>query len=356
MKKLELNDKEKLLMYGLVTYPHSTDKQLSEQLNLKHSTVTSIRHRLRKNEYFRSIIIPNLQSMGCKMLVTIYTDFSPLIPLDERVEITGRTIEVFDEIFLSVGDQDKGFSLSLSKDYASIGKINDIRTETFGGRGLLEDQYPNMVVFPFEISKIYRFFNFSHLLKESFDLDFETEETFGSVEISNREDSNFSETEKSVYFMIVKYPELSDSSIGREIGISRHTVSRLKRRFRNENLIRRVTLPNLNKLNFEILTFFHIRFDPSNPPDIERDESASLMSNSTILFASRMFESVMVSIHKNYDSYKRDRTNILQILKENKWIVENPIINSYSLNSLIFIKDFKFAPITGKILGYDFLI
>jgi hypothetical protein len=156
--------------------------------------------------------------------------------------------------------------------------------------------------------------------------------------------------------MIVKYPELSDSSIGREIGISRHTVSRLKRRFRNENLIRRITLPNLNKLNFEILTFFHIRFDPSNPPDIERDESASLMSNSTILFASRMFESVMVSIHKNYDSYKRDRTNILQILKENKWIVENPIINSYSLNSLIFIKDFKFAPITGKILGYDFLI
>ena len=45
-----------------------------------------------------------------------------------------------------------------------------------------------------------------------------------------------------------------------------------------------------------------------------------------------------------------------KILKENKWIVENPIINSYILNSLIFIKDFKFAPITGKILGYDFLI
>jgi len=356
MKKLELNNKEKLTLYGLVTYPYSTDKQLSEQLNLKHSTITSIRHRLRKNEYFRSIIIPNLQNMGCKMLVTIYTDFSPLIPLDERVEITGRTIEVFDEIFLSVGDQDKGFSLSLSKDYATIGKINDIRTITFGGRGLLEDKYPNMVVFPFEISKVYRFFNFSYLLKESFNLDLETEETFRYVEISNREDINFSETEKSVYFMLVKYPELSDSSIGREIGISRHTISRLKRRFRSENLIRRVTLPDLKKLNFEILTFFHIRFDPSNPPDIERDEAASLMSNSTILFASRMFESVMVSIYSNYDSYKRDRTNITQILKENKWIVENPVINSYSLNSLIFIKDFKFAPITGKILGYDFLI
>jgi DNA-binding MarR family transcriptional regulator len=356
MKKLELNNKEKLTLYGIVKYPNSTDKQLSEKLNLKHSTITSIKHRLRKNEYFRSIIIPNLQNMGCKMLVTIYTDFSPLIPLDERVEITGRTIEVFDEIFLSVGDQDKGFSLSLSKDYATIGKINDIRTVTFGGRGLLENKYPNMIIFPFEISKVYRFFNFSYLLREFFNLDFKLDKKFSDVEITDVEDISFSETEKSIFFLLIKYPELSDSSIGRELGISRHTVSRLKRRFRTENLIRRVTLPNLKKLRFEILTFFHIRFDPSNPPNIERDEAASLMSNSTIFFATRMFESVMVSIYSNYDSYKNDRTNIMQILKENKWIVENPIINSYSLNSLIFIKDFKFAPITGKILGYDFLI
>ena len=81
--------------------------------------------------------------MGCEMLVAIYTHFSPLIPLLERVEITGKTIEVFEEIFFSIGEQDKGFSLSLSKDYATIGRINDIRTQTFGGRGLLEEEYPN---------------------------------------------------------------------------------------------------------------------------------------------------------------------------------------------------------------------
>jgi len=356
MKKLELTNKEKLVMYGIVNSPQSTDKQLSEQLGLKHSTVTSIRHRLRKNEYYRTIIIPRLQNMGCKVLVTIYTNFSPLIPLEERVEITGRTIEVFDEIFLSVGDQDKGFSFSLSKDYATIGKINDIRTETFGGRGLLEDEYPNMVIFPFEISKVYRFFNFAHLLKRSFDLDLEVKESLENIEFQIREDVVFSDTEKSIYCMLVKYPGLSNSSIGREIGVSRHTVSRLRKRFESERLIRRVILPNLKKLDFEILTFFHIKFDPSNPPDIEGDEAVSLMSDTTILFTSRMFEAVMISIYADYDDYKRDRTNIMQILKENKWIVDAPIIKTYSLNSLIFIKDFKFAPIVSKTLEHDFLI
>ena len=175
MTKIELTKKEKLMLYGIAKYPQLTDKELSEKLDLKHSTVTSIRHRLIENDFFRKLIYPKLQSIGCEMLVVIYSHFSPLIPLDERIDITGKTIEVFDEIFLSVGEQDKGFSLSLSKDYATIGRINDIRTQTFGVRGLLEEEYPNTVIFPFEISKIYRFFDFAPLMKSSFDLDIEQE-------------------------------------------------------------------------------------------------------------------------------------------------------------------------------------
>ncbi len=186
MKKSELTKKEKLMLYGLVRYPQLTDKQLSEKLDLKHSTVTSIRHRLKENEYLRKLIIPKLQSMGCEMLVVIYTNFSPLIPLEERVEITGKAIEVFDEIFFSVGEQDKGFSLSFSKDYATIGRINDIRTQTFGGRGLLEEEYPNMVVFPFEISKIYRFFDFAPLLRNSFELNLEAKVEVRNIGFRNR--------------------------------------------------------------------------------------------------------------------------------------------------------------------------
>ncbi len=32
------------------------------------------------------------------------------------------------------------------------------------------------------------------------------------------------------------------------------------------------------------------------------------------------------------------------------------MIRTYSLHEMIFIKDFKFAPITRKVLGCDFLI
>ena len=153
--------------------------------------------------------------------------------------------------------------------------------------------------------------------------------------------------------MIVGNPEMSDSNIGREIGVSRHTVSRLRRRFQENNHIRKIRLPNLQKLGFEILTFYHILFDPSNSPDIENDESALLISDSTIFFASRRFEAVMISIYKDYDDYKSDMMKIIQILKKNKWVAQEPIVRTYGLNTMIYIKDFKFAPIARKILGYD---
>ena len=356
MKKSELTSKEQLMLYGIANYPQYTDKQLSEKLDLKHSTVTAIRHRLRENEYYRTLMIPRLQNMGCEMLVVIYTNFSPLIPLEERVEITGEAIEVFDEIFLSVGDEDKGFSMSISKDYATIGKINDIRTKTFGGRGLLENEYPNMIVFPFEISKIYRFFDFAPLIRSVFNLDLGSDEDVENISFVNKEEVSFSDTKKHVYCMLIKYPELSDNNIGRELGVSRHTVSRLRRDFEQNKLMRKSNLPNLKKLGFEIMTFYHIQFDPRNPPDIEADDIALLMNDSSIFMASRMFEAFMLSVHVDYDDYKKDKTRVMQVLKENKWIAQDPLIRTYSLSSLNFIKDFKFVPIAKKIVGCDLLI
>jgi DNA-binding MarR family transcriptional regulator len=355
VKKVELTTKEKLMLYGLVKYPNLTDKELSDQLNIKHSTVTSIRHRLRENEYFRKLMIPRLQNMGCQMLVTIYTNFSPLIPLEERIAITGETIEVFDEIFFSVGEQDKGFSLSLSQDYATIGRINDIRTQTFGGRGLLEEEYPNMVVFPFDISRIYRFFDFAPLLNSCYKLNLEEDQVIDYA-FQNKHMVDLSDTEKNVYCMMVSYPEMSDSAIGNEIGVSRHTVSRLRRRFEEQNLVKKISLPNLQQLGFEILAFYHIQYDPRNPPNMESDEAVILMSDSTILFASRRFEGVMISVYSNYDDYKTDMMKIIQVLKENHWIAEDPIIKTYGLNTMAYIKDFKFAPITHKIVGCDFWV
>ncbi len=353
MTPVGLSKKEQLVLFVLIKHPTYTDKEIAERTNLKHSTVTSIRHRLKKNGFYRKLKIPSLQHMGCHMLVVIHTNFSPLIPLEDRVKITGRTIEVFEEIFFSVGEQDKGFSISFSKDFATVGRVNDIRTQTFGKRGLLEEEYPTMVVFPFKISKIYRFFDFAPLIKKRFDLDVEDTKKTQDFALHQTHHVDFSDTEKNAFCMMIRYPEMSDSAIAKEIGLSRHTISISRRRFEEKNLIKTINLPNLLTFGFEILAFYHIKFDPSSFPDMNQDEATLLMSDSTIFFSSRLFEAIMISVYKDYDEYNADMMNIMKILKENKWIATDPVIRTYGLHTLVYIKDFMFAPITQKMIGCD---
>ncbi|KAA0003146.1 MAG: winged helix-turn-helix transcriptional regulator [Thermoplasmata archaeon] len=344
----EFTANEKAVFYGLTLYPNFNDREIAEHIGINLSTVTAIRQRLRKNNYFRTIRVPMLQNFGCELLSILYTNFNPVIPLHQRIKITEENIEVSEELFFSLGELEKGFSLSLSKDYTTIGKINDIRTRTFGKLGLLEKENPREIIFPFEISKIYRFFDFAPILRSTFGLDGKDEK---KIYFEKKEYHSLSLNEKIVFCALVEHPEFTDKKIGEITGISRYTVSRMRRKFEENDFICPLRIPNIKKLGFEILAFYHILFDPRNAPSFSKDEPLSLMNEKTIFFACRQFEALIISIYENYEAYKIDKMKKMQFLKEKKWIAENPLIRTYSLSKSVIIKDFTFAPIARKILN-----
>jgi len=313
VKQAQLTKKEKKVLYGLIRYPDLNDSNLSEKINVKLSTLTSIKRRLSEQKYFHKLTVPLLNRLGAELLAVIYTQFNPVIPLNERVMTTRKTIEVFDEIFFSVGEQDKGFSISLSKNYTNIGRINEIRTDTFGKVGLLEEKYPNEAIFPFENSQIHRFFDYSQVIKEFFEIESnDTKSKTGwfndtkKVELTNKE--------MNVYTLLIKHPGATTQQIGEKIGISRHTVSRMKKKFFENGLLKQIIIPNLKKLGFEILAFYPIKFNPNKSPSIK--DINVLDSPSTIFLARRQFETVIISAYPTYQDYKEDKMHKIRFLKE----------------------------------------
>lgn len=349
MKLLSLTKNEKKVLYGLVKYPRCNDSELSLKINVKLSTLTSIKRRLEKNGYFRVIAVPLLNRLNCELLAVIYTQFNPVIPLEDRVQTTKKTIEVFDEIFFSTGEQEKGFSISLSKNYTNIGRINEIRTETFGQMGLLEKEYPNEVIFPFETSQIFRFFDFRRILKNMFSLKDNSDDIDTGIEwFRNISQIDLSNKEKKVYLALIENPNLTTQKIGEKIGLSRHTIARMKKHFFNKGLLKQIILPNLNKLGFEILAFYHIKFNPHKPPKMSDIEY--LDSYSTIFLVHRKFETIIISAYSNFLECQEDKMNKIRFLKENDFVSSTPLVETYSFERMIVIKDFNFAPITRKIL------
>jgi DNA-binding MarR family transcriptional regulator len=343
-----LTKNEKKVLYGITRYPTVTDSELADIIDVKLSTLTSIKRRLANHGYYRTLMIPLVNRLGCELLAIIYMQFNPVIPLRERVETTKKTIEVFDEIFFSVGEEEKGFSMSLSQNYTNIGRINEIRTETFGRLGLLEKEYPHEVIFPFETSHIHRFFDFAPILQQLFNID-DHEKHTPTDHFSNVTLMELTSKEKKVYNALVEHPTATTQQIGDQVDLSRHTVARMKNQFFDTGLLQVLTLPDLQKLGLDILTFYHISFNPSKAPSTM--ELVALDSPFTIFFASRKFETVLLSAYPTYQQYKADEMNKIRYLKENNLFSLPPVISTYRFEHMVLIKEFDFAPLVRKILG-----
>lgn len=346
MKSISLTPNEQRVLYGLVRYPSLNDSQLSAKIGVKLSTLTSIKRRLHEQHVFRQLLIPLLNRLGSELLAVIHSQFNPVIPLEERVSITKNTIEVFDEIFFSTGEQEKGFSISLAKNYTSIGRINDIRTETFGALGLLEKEYPSEVIFPFETSKIIRFFDFSRVIGSIFDFDDSPKPDIDYFKMDSFYE--LSEKEKKVYAALVQYPIATTQQIGEHVGLSRHTVSRMKKKFFDLQLLKHLTIPDMRQLGFEILSFYHYQFSPGKAPRM--DDIMHLDTPSTVFLAWRKYEIVMVSAYQTYQDYKEDKMKKIRFLKENDFISYNLLVRKYMFERMVFLKNFVFHPIANKII------
>src|SRR3989304_5426167 len=63
MAKRSLTDNERKVLFGLVNRPGLNDRELSEALGIKVSTVTAIRRRLRKADYYTTASRRDLEDL-----------------------------------------------------------------------------------------------------------------------------------------------------------------------------------------------------------------------------------------------------------------------------------------------------
>ncbi len=344
----DLSKNEGLVLWGLTVYPNLTDIEVSKKLDMPHSTFSTIRKRLQKNGYYTTVMVPMVQCLGAEMLAVLYTFFNPAISVEERAVITTKTIEIFEEIFYSVGETHKGFSVSFSSDYTAIGQITERRIETFAREGLLDIQQPKEVIFPFEISQIPLFFDFDALLADAFDIDMKVETERGLDLCTNH--IELSNTEKTIMLAMVKNPDATDLMLAKIVDMSRHTVSKVKHKLEESGLVAKKRIPNLEKLGFNVLTFSHINFNPSKPLDNELLESNVLNNPSSIFLAARRFECVLLSVYKDYEAYREDKGMRLQYLKENNYLADLPADGKYMIPNMVIMKDMNFGPILKKTL------
>jgi hypothetical protein len=238
-----------------------------------------------------------------------------------------------------------------------VARINDRRIEAFAAMDILEDNFPQEAVFPFDISTFYKYFDYSGLVHPDTPLDDTVTDRFSWTPrhiqgfFDNTDPVKLSHTERTVFSALVSYPELSDRKIAHILPYSRHTVSGLRRQFEEKGLIINAYVPDLAKLGLRIIEHIHARAVPGKPFDQEIVKKVFCSDPHTFLLVSRPYELIVLSTFESYEDASVHTAEQVRELKEQGYLFLIPTHHSYTVENMIIIKDIDMAPIIRKVLG-----
>ncbi|MCK4969182.1 MAG: hypothetical protein KAS77_01595 [Thermoplasmata archaeon] len=357
MSKANLSANETRTLLGLVKYPTLNDRQLSERIGIKMSTVTAIKNRLKDLGYFITVRVPNLQNLGAEIMSVTYAHTDPAIPEETQVDVGRMLFEDFDELFYIGAGPRYRFSMSMHRNYSSASKVLDGVLELYSRNGLLVQGDHRMVHLPFDQTKIYNFFDYSNLLEQAFDLRLPPREEDASLqdgEYGTIQSHKLSRIERKVLRGLIQNPDLLDSSISKRIDVTRQSVTKMRKRFSDLDLFFTLRAPSLDLLGFEMMALVHTTYTPTSTVKARSSALAEMYDQLPIVFKADSdregIEMVATRSYRDFETYLNRRTSSLW---EQEAIEMDPKVLLFTYDDFLAVKNHVYSPGFTRVVEQD---
>ena len=357
MIKDKLNYNESLVLYGLVKYPLLNDRELADKLKLKMTTVTAIKNRLKQNKYYTTIRVPILRHYEIELFTVILIKFSGIVSEEDLVKNLGPLIQNIPEFFYGGIEGGNGFGLGFAQNYSELLSTIEHLSKGVRGEGYVENVNPPMkrlAIFPLKNAVFFNFFDFSNILKREYKLKLDDEQDESMISLPKPKDTSLTTIEKRVLYGLVNYPELPDSKIADKINVTRQVISKLKKTFEDDGLIKTIRIPDLLKLGYEILVLGHNHHNPLTPLEKRKKGIEMVISElPLILLISTNLESFAISPVKNFVEFQKLKNKVISFYKKEKFFITEPAIHMFSISNLTFARTHFYGPLIKKIFKIE---
>ncbi len=348
MAKRGLTGNEKRVLYGLVRHPVLNDRELSELLNVKVSTVTAIRRRLRRADYFVTRRIPMMNRLGWELLVAGHAR----LDLTQGPQIVPRLREALKDrlpgLFHVAASADHLSFLGFARDFTTArAEVDELRQTLDHGR-LLAGGDVHLSAFPMGLSAAPIFFDYSHALALAFDIE---DRVSPRMERAKVGDVDLTRKETEVLKGLVRYPELSDKALASRVKVSRQAVSKMRREFEGEGLLRTARVPNLRLLGFDLYVTAFARFAPASTLKARAEAFERLLRASpTFLLVSDESEAVVIGAARTYEQFMTLRSALTKHFEERAHLLGDPTIYVGLTNTTDILRNCEFAPLVQGVM------
>ena len=348
MAKRGLTANEKHVLYGLVRHPVLNDRELSELLDVKVSTVTAIRRRLRRADYFATRRIPMMNRLGWELLVGGHAR----LDLRQGSQVLSRLRETLKDrlpgFFHVAASADQLSFLAFARDYTEARSDVDELRQALDRSRLLADGDVAFSAFPMSLSAVPSFFDYSHALALAFGLEDRAPARMDRARVG---DIPLSRKETEVLKGLVRFPELSDKALAGRVKVSRQAVSKMRREFEAEGLIRTARIPSLPLLGFELYVSAFARFAPSSTLKARAEPFERLIRTTpTFFLVSDDAEAAVIGATRTYEQYTTLRATLTKHFEERGHLVRDPDVYVGLTNATEILRNCEFAPLIQRVM------
>ncbi|MGM5481478.1 MAG: MarR family transcriptional regulator [Nanobdellota archaeon] len=298
LKRFPLNDNETLVLYGLCQHPQYTDTELAKKLSLKRSTVTTIRQRLCKKKYIRPFYLPNFPMFGSEIISIVNSNYQ--MPLAQRRKrgFIGE-LESVPQVIFSSHSANNSLSLMLSNNYIHFKQVSSHITTTYRYHG---EKPPMISSFIFALDHI-KVFNPSRMLEDHLGKKYTTENQ--SIVFNNAIKKKLTSNEKRIVIELIRHPRSSIKEIAKRTWKTPPTVSKVKQKLIEKQLLLPVYIPNFRKLSYNLVVLSTINMNQEDRAKVNEIE-AEMEDKHTFMKIISEHTVIKAQIFRSYDEYERN--------------------------------------------------
>jgi hypothetical protein len=346
----DLTPKEKATLYGLARYPGCNDRELSDILSEKMSTVTSIRRRMKGRGLFFRAMVPSFGALGCEVMAVCYGGVSSGCLVDmKKAQDRG----------LFSGREDASFFAQIATfSWLELGAFRNYSEAKRKGEGMwrklnvLLGGVPGhpctQSYYPMDQLTIHNFFDYTALLGKLFGFSARGDRARAARQTPSRK---LTSIERLVFYGLVKYPDARDKVVADRLSVSRQAVARIRRLLVDEGFLTPIIVPGLDKLGYDIVAFFRFHLNPCNTLKERGATVYALLQGVPNIFAfSAGLECVLVGAYCTFPEFEHSSIQLTKRLEDAGRLEAAPEIQTFLLSDTVVVKNHDYLPVVKSML------
>jgi DNA-binding MarR family transcriptional regulator len=261
---------------AMIGNPSDNDRKLAGRTRINISTVTALKNRLRRDKLIKRIRIPAAGRIGGELIGMAILKLDPFTDRSQATKALRKGLGGMDCIFWAFNDLQKAVAMGCYPNFTAL----DSDFNRLDGIPGIKDRESR--IFPLEHCTIDSFFDFgttfAYLFSLTTPIQYKGTKAGKPAKVITAQAPalrwsgqrrRLKNIEKRVLTGLIKYAGSKDINVGKRIGVTRQTVTKIRNRFLKEGLFTDLTLPDLQRYGMKILALWDA------PPHYVQGEEAA---------------------------------------------------------------------------------